>query len=245
MTMVPIKCTHCILRANPAFKSHSESDQAFISALKSGEITCKPGETVITEGSLSPHLYTVLAGWGFRYKTLEDGRRQILNYVMPGDMIGLQGAILEQMDHSIDAFTSMRLCVFDRSRFFGLFEKNASIAYDITWLAAREESILDEHLLSVGRRNALERSAYLMTFLYHRGVRAGIVSERRAFLPLTQNMVADTLGLSLVHTNKTIRKLSTLKLIRWKDRGCEVLKPDALATLAKWEPAPLGERPYI
>ncbi|WP_321382735.1 Crp/Fnr family transcriptional regulator [Rhizobium sp.] len=233
------------MSSNSAFKPHSEGETKFISSFKSGELNCEPGMTVIAEGTHSPHLYTILEGWGFRYKTLEDGRRQILNYVMPGDMIGLQGAILEHMDHSVDALTAMRLCVFERTRIFSLFEKHAGVAYDITWLASREESILDSHLLSVGRRTALERAAYLMAFLYHRGLRASVVSERRAYLPLTQIMVADTLGLSLVHTNKTLKKLSDMKLIRWKDRGCEVLKPEALTELAKWEPAPAVERPYI
>ncbi len=240
-----MKCSNCHLRMNMAFKSHSESEIKFISSFKSGELNCEAGMTVISEGTHSPHLYTVFEGWGFRYKTLEDGRRQILNYVMPGDMIGLQGAILEHMEHSVDALTPMRLCVFERSRLFTLFEKHPGIAYDITWLASREESILDEHLLSVGRRTALERAAYLMAFLYHRGVKAGSVSEQRGHLPLTQNMVADTLGLSVVHTNKTLKKLGDMKLIQWKDRGCDVLKPDSLAELAKWEPNTISERPYI
>jgi CRP-like cAMP-binding protein len=241
----PTKCSSCRLKTVTAFRPHSASEENFIASFKSGELSCEPGMTVIEERAHSPHLYTILEGWGFRYKTLEDGRRQILNYVLPGDMIGLQGAILEHMDHSVDALTPMRLCVFERSRMFSLFEKHPSIAYDITWLASREESILDEHLLSVGRRNALERAAYLMTFLHHRGLRAGVVQERNAFLPLTQNMVADTLGLSVVHTNKTLKKLAVLKLIRWRDRGCEVLKPKALAELAKWQPLSLQERPYI
>lgn len=241
----PTKCSNCSLRAIATFRTHTVDEQKFISTFKSGELSCEPGMTVIAEGAHSPHLYTVLEGWGFRYKALEDGRRQILNYVMPGDMIGLQGAILEHMDHSVDALTPMRLCVFERSRMFSLFERHPGVAYDITWLAAREESILDEHLLSVGRRNALERAAYLMTFLYHRGLRAGVASETGAYLPLTQSMVADTLGLSIVHTNKTLKKLAVMKLIRWRDRGCEVLKPKALAELAKWQPAPIQERPYI
>lgn len=241
----PTKCSNCLLRAIPAFRTHTENEEKFIAAFKSGELSCEPGMTVIEQGAHSPHLYTVLEGWGFRYKTLEDGRRQILNYVMPGDMIGLQGAILEYMDHSVDALTPMRLCVFERSRMFSLFEKHPGVAYDITWLASREESILDEHLLSVGRRNALERAAYLMTFLHHRAVRTGVTSEKSSYLPLTQLMVADTLGLSIVHTNKTLKKLAVMNLIRWKDRGCEVLKPKALAELAKWQAPALQERPYI
>jgi CRP-like cAMP-binding protein len=201
--------------------------------------------TVIAEDTHSPHLYTVLEGWGFRYKMMEDGRRQVLNFIVPGDMVGLQGAVLEYMDHSVEALTAMRLCVFERTQLFTIFEKHPTLAYDITWLASREESILDEHLMSVGRRSALERAAYLISFLYHRGVSSNLISPKKAYLPLTQALVADTLGLSVVHTNKTLRKLANQNLITWMDKGCQVLDPEGLSEIAEWTPPEKQERPFI
>lgn len=241
-------CETCRLRGLKHYRSFSsESEIKFVSNFKSGELNCEPGMTVAAESSFSPHLFTVLDGWGFRYKTLEDGRRQVLNYLVPGDLIGLQGAVLDNMDHSVEALTNMRLCVFERSRIFTLFEKHAELAYDITWLAAREEFMLDEHLLSVGRRTAIERAAYLLAFLYNRGTVSGLISSRRKpHLPLTQDLLADTLGLSLVHTNKTLRKLSDRKLISWQDKGCNILDADGLAAVADWTPPKEAEpRPFI
>ncbi len=200
---------------------------------------------IMVEGERNPSLYTVLSGWGFRYKILEDGRRQILNYVLPGDMIGLQGNVMLEMQHSVEALTRMTLCTFEREKFPSLFRNHPSLAFDITWIAAREESMLDEHLLSIGRRSAQERAAYLLAFLDTRA-RAAIEPDSRGHqLPLTQQHLADTLGLSLVHTNKTIRKLMDQGLVRWLDRGCEIVNPEGLYRVAGWRPPEEGGRPFI
>lgn len=240
-----IRCDACLLRKMSGFRSMSSEEAKLVADFKSGEMRCDPGMNLISEGTFSPHLYTVLEGWGFRYKSLEDGRRQILNYLVPGDLIGLQGALLQEMDHSVEALTPMRLCVFERSRFLSIFEKSSTLAFDVTWLASREERILDGHMLSLGQRTALERAAYLLVFLYFRGLRSGLLTPTNALLPLNQNLIADTLGLSLVHTNKTLKRLAQRKLIAWKGRACEILDPEGLSDVAEWEPPVAGPRPLI
>jgi len=240
-----IKCDACVLRRRSDFRSMSPDEAKLIGDFKSGEMRCEPGMNLISEGTFSPHLYTVLEGWGFRYKTLEDGRRQILNYLVPGDLIGLQGALLQEMDHSVEALTTMRLCVFERTRFLTIFEKSADLAFDVTWIASREERILDGHMLSLGQRTALERAAYLLVFLYFRALRSGLLTPSNAQIPLSQNLIADTLGLSLVHTNKTLKRLAQRKLIAWRGRACEILDPEGLCAVAEWEPPPAGPRPLI
>jgi CRP-like cAMP-binding protein len=242
---VRINCYECPLRRMKQFRPFTEEELDFVAQFKRGELQADPGTTVLVEGARSAHLYTVLAGWGFRYKILEDGRRQILNYVVPGDMVGLQGAVMAEMQHSVEAMTSMTLCVFERSRLFSLFERHAGLGFDLTWLAAREEVILDEHLLSIGRRSALERASYLLAFLYDRGVLAGLLDDTRRHIPVTQTHFADTLGLSIVHTNKTLKKLADRELIRWRDRGCEIVDPEGLRAIAGWVPGDLRIRPFI
>jgi CRP-like cAMP-binding protein len=149
-----------------------------------------------------------------------------------------------EMLHSVEALSPMILCVFERGELMSLYREHPELAYDVTWLASREESMLDENLLSVGRRTATERLAYLLAFLVDRASAVGLTNGTQE-LPMTQQHVADMLGLSLVHTNKTIRKLSDRKLLRWHDRGCEVLDAAGLAQLAGWEGGRNEIRPFL
>lgn len=209
------------------------------------ELAVDGGATILVEGAHSAHLFTVLSGWGFRYKMLDDGRRQILNYVMPGDLIGLQGSLMGEMQHSIEALSPVTLCVFERGKLNRLFENYPELAYDLTWIAAREERILDENLLSIGRRSALERAAYLIAFLYQRAEVLDLFSNSRVAIPISQQHVADTLGLSIVHTNKTLKKLAERGLIRWAEKGCNVRDIDGLLAVSGWEGLREPKRPFI
>ena len=238
-------CERCPLRPLPAFREFSGEELEFISRFKTGELAVDRGAAVLVEGSHSAHLYTVLNGWGFRYKLLPDGRRQILNYVMPGDLIGLQGSVMGEMQHSIEALSPMLLCVFEREKLHDLYRNYPGLAYDITWLASREERMLDENLLSVGRRTAIERCAYLIAFIGTRARAVGLNGKKPVQIPITQSHVADTLGLSLVHTNKTLRKLANRGLIAWRDGGCEIIDMDGLCSLARWEDVEEGPRPLL
>jgi CRP-like cAMP-binding protein len=238
-------CEICPLRPLPAFREFKPDELAYVSHFKRGELAADRGATVLVEGSNSAHLYTVLTGWGFRYKLLPDGRRQILNYVMPGDLIGLQGGLMGEMQHSVEALSAMLLCVFERDQLFDLYRNHPGLAYDITWLASREERMLDENLLSVGRRSALERCAYLIAFIASRAQGVGLNGRKPVQIPITQQHVADTLGLSLVHTNKTLRKLTARGLILWRDGGCEVVDFDGLCALAGWEGLGEDRRPFL
>jgi CRP/FNR family transcriptional regulator, anaerobic regulatory protein len=200
---------------------------------------------MLRQGASSDHLYTVLQGWAFRYKMLKDGRRQILNYALPADLIGLQGSMMGEMEHSVDALTPVTLCVFPRSKLWDLYGRFPSLAFDITWLAAREEQLGDESLVSLGRRTALERTAYLLLHLFVRAEEVGLTRNNSIQFPFTQQHMADTLGLSLVHTNKTLKRLTATQAVRWKDRAFEILDRAKLASLAGGEVPERRPRPFI
>ena len=163
------------------------------------------GGTLIHEHSPNGKLFTLYSGWAFRYKSLSDGRRQILNFLLPGDFVGLQQEFADSAMHGIEAVTDVSLCVFPRDGLWDLFREYPSLGYDVTWLSAREEGFVDDNLLSAGRRNATERVAMLLMHLYRRLERIGLVEGGSAGFPINQQHIADTLGLSLVHTNKTMR----------------------------------------
>jgi len=110
-----LPCEKCPLRTFGALRDFTPEELAFVSQFKTGELNAEAGTTLLMQGTSSAHLYTVLSGWAFRYKTLPDGRRQILNFALPSDFLGLQGSVMQEMQHSVEALTDMVLCVFNRA----------------------------------------------------------------------------------------------------------------------------------
>ena len=176
----------------------------------------------------------MLGGWAFRFKTLSDGRRQILNFLLPGDFIGVQQKMGEESPHGVQALSEVALCVFHRDALWDLHRATPTLGFAVTWLTAHEESVVDNALLSVGRRNAEERIATLLVTLYKRAAALIVDFDPHAGVPfpLTQQHIADAMGLSLVHTNKTLRKLERRGLHHIEDGRLYLLDVKALARIA-------------
>jgi CRP-like cAMP-binding protein len=245
--MTETLCRQCPLRELPLFVPHSPVELALVQALKQRERSLRAGETLIHEGQTDAPLYTLLSGWGFRFKTLSDGRRQILNFLLAGDFIGVQQKMADAAAHGVVMLTDARLCVFQRDALWELHKQQPSMGFNITWLTAHEESLVDDNLLSIGRRSAEERIATLLIQLFKRA--AALQADRGACgvpFPLTQQHIADGLGLSLVHTNKTLRKLERRGLHHIADGRLFLRDVKALARLADLygdgQPAP---RPLV
>lgn len=242
----PIGCEFCPLHQFAKLRKLGPDELGFLAKFKIGEVWFDPGAPVLQEGTPDGRIYTVLAGWGYRFKLLDDGRRQVLNFILPGDLIGLQSATMDQMYHSVEALTQMRLCVFQRDRLWDFYKALPSLAYDITWLGSRSEIIMDETILTLGRLAATERVAHLLLHLYDRAEGVGLASEDQIQLPFTQQLFADALGLSLVHTNKTLRRMQDKRLIRWVDGECEILDRPELERVGHYDSAEIPPpRPFI
>jgi len=238
-------CELCPLRKRESLREFTAEELAYVKDFKVDELRVDPGASFLREGTRSDFLYTVLHGWAFRYKMLDDGRRQILNYALPSDMVGLQGTLMGEMEHSVEALTPLTLCVFPRQKLWDLYARFPSLAFDITWLAAREEQLLDEALVSVGRRSALERTAYVLLHLYTRAEEAGLAKNGAVQFPFTQQHLADTLGMSLVHTNKTLKRLLQSRAVRWERRNFHVADRAALVEIAGDDVKRRASRPFI
>lgn len=241
-------CLACPLRRMPLFQPVGADELALIASLKRGEIERDAGRSLIDEGESDGPLMTLLAGWAFRYKTLPDGRRQILNFLLPGDFVGLQQKLTDAASHGVEALTRVRLCSFQRNTVWTLHREQPSLGYDITWLAAHEEALVDGNLLSVGRRSARERIASVLLALHARAsLHEACEPGQGVLFPVTQQHLADALGLSLVHTNKSMRRLVREGLCIWQP-GPRLYLPDpaALARVAHVEhPVAPAARPLI
>ncbi|MHA7776897.1 Crp/Fnr family transcriptional regulator [Roseibium sp. M-1] len=239
------KCHACPLRQKKVFRSLEERELDFVATFKTGELTVEAGATIVLEQNKSPHLYTILEGWAFRHKTLPDGRRQVLNFALPGDLVGLQLAILNEMQHTVTALTDTKLCVFQRDKVWSVFKEYPSLAYSMTWMASREEQMLDGHLLSLGRRTAVERLAALLLHLYDRAESVGYAGNLTLDAPFSQNHLSDTLGITTVHTSRTLKKLQDRQLIKWAKDRIQILDRDALVKIASYERDDSQQRPLI
>lgn len=231
--MIIYPCKSCPLRELPVFLPHTPAELAQIESMKREQVSVQADHTIIHEGQPKAALYTLLSGWAFRFKTLSDGRRQILNFLLPGDFIGVQQKMDDASPHGVQALTDSILCMFHGSALWDLHTSVPTLGFAITWLTAHEEAMVDDNLLTVGRRSAEERIATLLVTLFKRAAALipGFERDHGVPFPLTQQHIADALGLSLVHTNKTLRKLERRGLHRIQDGRLFLLDAKALARL--------------
>lgn len=214
-------------------------------SFKVGEAHFRRGQDILLEGEKYPEIYTVLSGWAIKYKTLEDGRRQIVNYALPGDLIGLQGSLLDKMHHSIEALSEVVLCKLSKKKFWEINRELPTLGYDVSWLAAQDIAILAEFLVSAGKRNASERIAYLIQVLFERARIADLLTGQALSLPVNQEHFADTIGFSLVHTNKCIARLKRSKAFTWSDNILTLLDPSKLEKITGPITAIHTPRPFL
>jgi CRP-like cAMP-binding protein len=226
-------CADCPLRPLHLFLEQTPEETDLVQSLKRRTQQLGADETLIHEGQTDAPLYTLLHGWAFRYKTLSDGRRQILSFLLAGDFIGVQQKMGDAAAHGVATLTDASFCVFQRDSLWEIHRRSPTMGFNVTWLTAHEESLVDDTLLSVGRRSAEERIAMLLILLFKRA--AALQPDAGAGgvpFPLTQQHVADGLGLSLVHTNKTLRKLEKRGLHRIHQGRLFMRDVRALARLA-------------
>ena len=238
-------CDQCPLRPKPVFRTASVDEVAFIQSLKVGEQSVRARATILREGERAERMFTLLSGWAFRFKTLPDGRRQILNFLLPGDLVGLQAKLFAEASHGVEALTDATLCMFSRDRVWDIFREQPQLAFDLTWLGAQEERLVDDALLSTGRRTAVESMAALIAGLYRRAQALDLVVDGVLAFPVPQGHLADALGLSPVHTNRTLQWLRSRALFELSGGVLRAVKLPELQRVARSAGGPVEERPLI
>lgn len=239
-----VPCLACPLLACVGLNPPDTVQREWLQTFKSGEAHLERGEPLLAQGSWTTGVFTLLSGVLVRFRLLEDGRRQILNFMFPGDLVGLQGAFDEPLGHGVEALTAATLCHFPRDRFFELVTRHPRLAFDVTWLAAKEEAALEGHLVSLGQRSARERIAYLALFLVQRAIDTGVARDGVLEMTVTQSQIADMLGLSLVHTNRTLQGLRRDRLVLWNLATIEIPDMERARAFAHFEETS-SQRPYI
>lgn len=194
-----------------------------------------PGELVVMEDQEMNRTWVLLDGWVFRYKSFEDGRRQVLNYMLPGDIIGLYSVMLRRSDYGVEAITPVTLAVFPSTELIDALAHTPRLLLAMSWIAGQGERMLDEQIARVGRRAAAERMAHLFVELHVRLLKLGFSRKRAGELPLTQALLSDTLGMSHVHANRCFRELAREQLVELRNSRIMLLDPGGLARRAGFD----------
>lgn len=193
------------------------------------------GRDIVVQGQPYRALYVLMEGLALRYKILPDGRRQVLNLVVPGDLIGLPACLFEGALASVSGLTTATVAPIEFPEVFDLFRRYPRIGIALFWISAREAGIYMERLVTIGRRSAYERLAHLILELLSRLRAVGLADPESFEMPITQETIADTLGLSLQHTNRMLRNLREEGLATIEEHRVAIHDMEAVVRLAGFE----------
>ncbi|MHB8283751.1 MAG: Crp/Fnr family transcriptional regulator [Caulobacteraceae bacterium] len=214
----------------------SPEEEQLVQRLSQRSEDHSPNTFLVTEGeAVRPRF--VVSGWACRQRMLPDGRRQIFSLVLPGDAIGVGAQPRPLGSASTVALT--RLVTVDASGLVETLERSGvapNLATAVRLQAGLDEALLLDHVVRLGRQTAYERVAHLLLELQSRLFTIGLADGVNFPLPLTQESLADVLGLSIVHVNRTLQQLRREKMIKLAGFKVTLLEPQLLATIADYRP---------
>ncbi len=218
------------------FVSLGAEEIASITALSRGGQKFPANHVIIGEGSRPDHVCIILHGFAYRYKILPGGRRQILGYLVPGDLCDAHFAVFDQLDHSIATLGDAEVVRIPIQELLDLLARHPAIERGLSLAALVDRSILHEWLLNIGQRNAYQKLSHFLCELSVRLKAIGHVSADGTLeLPLNQAALADTTGLTLVHINRTLQRMRAESLIALRGRRLTILDLERLAAVAGFE----------
>jgi CRP-like cAMP-binding protein len=196
----------------------------------------RPHESLIREGEGAAHISLLSSGFAYSCRMLPDGRRQIISYLIPGDLCDPRLLVLPTATHNVDTLTAAKVVLYPREALLALIEHRPRLGRALCWLALQEEMIAREWLVNIGQRTALERLAHLFCEIFTRMQAVDLTDRGRCELPLTQVELADSLALSTVHINRTLQELRRQGLVSLSGGMLEIHDFTALQSVAMFTP---------
>lgn len=206
-------------------------------ALTRDRIEIPAGRVVVKEDERCPQLYLIESGWVFRSRGLESGRRQIVNYALPGDFLGVASILFKNSSFDLMARTAVSMFRIEAPVMAELFARHHGLAAALAWTAGQEESVLAERVVSLGRRDSLEKLAHALCEIAARLSAIGRMTGDTIETPLNQEDFADILGISVIHVNRTFRRLSEEGIAEYRKGQIELLNRARLAELSAFDPS--------
>jgi CRP-like cAMP-binding protein len=171
---------------------------------------------LILEGDKPDDVLLILEGFAYRYKILPDGDRQILAFLVPGDFCDLHVALLKEMDHSIATLSDCAVVDIPKETVIDLTENQPGLARALWWTSLVDEAILREWLANMGQRESDKRIAHLLCEIHLRLKTVGLADDHSFEFPVSQQELGDTMGITVVHANRSLKVL--------RDKGLAIMK---------------------
>ena len=230
-----------LTRKLSAFVALSDADLLTLAHLHRRRRSFQPGHELVHEGQANASAFILSEGWACSHKLLPDGGRQIVDVQIAGDFLGLRSVLFRTCDHSIEAVTRIEATEVLASDILDAFAEAPRLATAVLWAASRDEAMVVEHLVNLGRRSAEERMAHFLLELGARLTLVGLGDRAGYDCPLTQYHLADALGLSAVHVNRVLRHLREEGLVTFRHGLVDFDDFDRLKTVAGFDTAYLDQ----
>ncbi len=224
-----------------SFLTLSGKEQSVIRRLQTRRHIFMLGHDLVYQGQHERSAYILLSGWASSYKLQPDGGRQIVDIHVPGDFLGLRSILLHKSDHNVEPVADIEVAELGMEDLLEGFARMPRLSAAILWAASRDEAMVAERLVSLGRRTAIARVAHFMLELGERLALVGQGSDAGYDCPLTQYQLADALGLSAVHANRVLRQLRLKGMMTFRDGYVAFDDRDGLVDLAGFDPAYLDQ----
>ncbi len=228
-----------------SFLALSDDDLMELWQLIETDVAVRKRRDLVVDGFEYRKLCFVHSGVASRYKLLRNGKRQIVNLILPGDVIGLPGSFLEKACYSVIALTDMKVQVCSIDEYVRLCYRRPQFGLALSWLAVQESITCAERTISVGRRTAVERLAHFLLEVYARFEAVGLAAGHRFDLPFSQEVMSDVLGLSVPHLNRTMARLRSDGLIDVAVHRIDLIDVKALEMLAQYQPVKVARIPQV
>ena len=181
------------------------------------------GKQVLSQGTSLDHIFVLCVGWAFRYIQISDGRRQILKFLLPGDLFSSISIFEESSHFSVRALTSVQISSFARPEIRNRYSADPAVQSTIAQSCVADACDATEFLAVLGQCSAEQRIAYLLLHLIRRIAARHVIREQRYAFPLRQQHIADTVGLTSVHVSRVLRLFRERRIVVLSEGVLEVI----------------------
>jgi CRP-like cAMP-binding protein len=204
--------------------------------LVAGKRVTYPAKTdIIPDGAKVTEIHLVMSGFAARSKHLENGDRQIMAFLVPGDLCDVEVFVLEAMDHAITAISDTECVLIPAKVIEGLLTEMSGLTKGLWWSTMSDSAVLRERIIDHGRRSAKERLAHLFYEMLIRNRVVGETTDNSFLFPVTQEDLADATGLTPVHVNRTLQELRQDGFVEFRNKLLTVTNPRGLKKAARFE----------